>query len=293
MTELFKTRLSTYLCSLEPAAINPTSVAARTIKDTLLSNDTHIHANVCLLCAFDPAVDYHCLNHPEHDLPTARLAVYRSIFSTGSCGLPVTPHSVHINPTLDFWGRRSWRGKPVLSTTNEIGVVVTVAPTQLSSHTSSVYVRLLGTIAEVPSSGPPAMNDISTCVIWSLPVATTAVAAYMSSTSSWPTCLKWRNFFASNFLNPLMSSSVSEVSLVPEIPESAVKRRKTDSELSTTNRVVSALNDRYVPKLDAVSASQPAHSVPPTRHRSTADKDSAKARIARLRSMPRTKKHRP
>ena len=34
-----------------------------------------------------------------------------------------------------------------------------------------------------------------------------------------------------------MSSSVSEDSLAPEIPESTVKRRKTDSELSTTNQV--------------------------------------------------------
>lgn len=142
----------------------------------------------------------------------------------------VTPHSVHINPTLDLWDRRSWRGKPVLSPTNAIGVVVTVAPIQFSSPSPSVYVRLLGTIAiaDAPSSGPPAMNDISTCAIWSIPVATAAVAAYTSPASSWSTCLKWRNFFASNFLKPLMGSSVSEGSLAPEpeLPDHTVNVAK-------------------------------------------------------------------
>ena len=78
-----------------------------------------------------------------------------------------------------------------------------------------------------------------------------------------------------------MSSSVSEDSLAPEIPESAVKRRKTDSELSTTNRVVSALNDRYVPKLDAVPVS-------PKRQRSQADLAARASKRAQIRSTPRT-----
>ena len=89
-----------------------------------------------------------------------------------------------------------------------------------------------------------------------------------------------------------MSSSVSEDSLAPQIPESAVKRRKTDSELSTTNRVVSALNDRYVPKLDAVSAT-PQVSVSPKRRRSTVDQAAVQARFAAMRSKPRSKKRAP
>ena len=89
-----------------------------------------------------------------------------------------------------------------------------------------------------------------------------------------------------------MSSSISEDSSAPDFPESAVKRRKTDSELSTTNRVVSALNDRYVPKLDAVSA-KPQVSVSPKRRRSTVDQAAVQARFAAMRSKPRSKKRAP
>ena len=75
----------------------------------------------------------------------------------------------------------------------------------------------------------------------------------------------------------------------PEIPESAVKRRKTDSELSTTNRVVSALNDRYVPAMD-VSSSRRTTAESPKRQRFEADRLTHPARLALMRSRPRPKK---
>ena len=78
----------------------------------------------------------------------------------------------------------------------------------------------------------------------------------------------------------LPTDSPLSLRTLPSSPQS-YKRRKTDSELTTTNRVVSALNDRYVPKLDAVSVS-------PKRQRSQADLAARASKRAQIRSTPRT-----